>query len=387
MNDLLVVGIIAIGVTAAVTGATVLLLVALRRVSVVTQVTIVIASVIVSVVIGMIAAARYMFLSPHDLAIAVSVATISGCATMLAVAAMGVLVARNSRRLTASARSLGDGELVVDQGHHLNAELAALAIELESTSIRLTQARLSERRADAARRDMVAWISHDLRTPLAGIRAMAEALEDSIVDDPREYHRRMREKADQLALMVDDLFELSKIDSGTLTLTLQPISIYDMVSDAVADLKALAGTRRIDVEVEADVEGHLTVIGDARKLSRAIGNLLVNAFQHTPDGASVKIRAAVGKTEAIISVTDTGFGIPESDLALVFEPGWRGTAARTPGAGAGRPSGTAGGGLGLAIVRGIAAAHDGSVSVRNVPGGCRFDLSLPVRPAAGILVS
>lgn len=202
---------------------------------------------------------------------------------------------------------------------------------------------------------------------------MSEALEDGMAIDQDRYLRTMRTKIDQLSGMVDDLFELSKIDAGMLTLAIAEISLYDIVSDAVADLGDLADGRLISVE-SSNVD-NLTVRADPRELSRAIGNLLMNAVQHTPPRTPVTViaeRAPDGRP--MISVIDAGGGIPEVDLSRVFEAGWRGSGARTA-----LPGGkTAGAGLGLAIVAGILRAHDGEATVHNVPGGCRFDLVLPV---------
>jgi signal transduction histidine kinase len=193
-----------------------------------------------------------------------------------------------------------------------------------------------------------------------------------MADDQDRYLRKMRSKIDQLSGMVDDLFELSKIDAGMLTLELSDVYLYDVVSDAVADLGALADGRLISVE-SSSVD-NLTVRADPRELSRAISNLLMNAVQHTPPGTPVTVIAGPSADgRPTISVIDAGGGIPEDDLVRVFEAGWRGSDARAP-----LPGGKTGGaGLGLAIVAGILHAHDGEATVRNVMGGCRFDLVLP----------
>jgi signal transduction histidine kinase len=208
--------------------------------------------------------------------------------------------------------------------------------------------------------------------------SMAEALEDDLASDPQRYHRQMREQVARLSAMVDDLFELSKIDSGALRLRLEEISLYDVISDTVADLRPLSQGRTI--RIEADLGREVSVRADPRELSRAISNLLLNAIQHTPPGSPVTVAASVVDGRASIAVIDAGGGIDEDDLTRVFDPGWRGESARTPRPSAQasmHPSRSSGSGLGLAIVRGIAAAHHGEVTVRNVPGGCRFDLVLP----------
>ncbi|WP_314177572.1 sensor histidine kinase [Streptomyces winkii] len=248
------------------------------------------------------------------------------------------------------------------------AELASLSRQLADTSARLSMSRERERALEASRRELVAWISHDLRSPLAGLRAMAEALEDGIAEDQSRYHRQIRGEVERLSGMVGDLFELSRIQAGSLALSPSRISAYDLVSDAIAGADALAyesgvrlandGVERVPVEV------------DGKEMSRVLANLLINAIHRTPADGTVAVAARLEKGEdaVVLSVTDGCGGIPPEDLPRVFDTGWRGTDARTPPAGAG---------LGLAIVRGIVEAHKGRAAVRNVPGGCRFEVTLP----------
>jgi signal transduction histidine kinase len=363
---------IALGVSlvVALLGAAVLLL--LRRAPLAVQLAVLVGFGAASVVASLLAVANWMFLSQHDLTVGIYVSVIGGGVSLLFSVALGLVVSRNFRRLTAATRGIGDGEAVVAIDTGSSAEFRTLALELGATSRRLEESRLREQRLENSRRALIAGISHDLRTPLAGIRAMSEALEDGLVDDQQRYLRQMRVKVDQLAGMVEDLFQLSRIDSGLLTLTLTDVSLYDIVSDAVADLGPVAEGRPISVHASSIED--LTVRADPRELSRAMRNLLTNAVQHTPAGTSVSViasRQPDGRPS--VSVIDSGGGIPESDLERVFEPGWRGELSRPPLVG----STSGGGGLGLAIVAGILKAHSGEVTVRNVPGGCRFDLILP----------
>ena len=372
-SDLVAVASVALATTAVVGGLSVVALLLLRRASLVVQVCVLVLAAIVSVVASMVGVANEMYLSEHDLTVAVAVAAISGVVSLVLVAVLGWLVARNSRALSLAARRIGAGERLESAGRYSNSELNALADELVATSTKLAESREREQRIEASRRELVAWISHDLRTPLAGIRAMAEALEDGIAPDPARYHRQMRMQVDQLSSMVDDLFELSKIDSDALHLSLKEVSLYDVVSDTVADLRPASRGR--DIRVEAPLAQDLVVMADPRELSRAIGNLLMNAIQHTPEGSPITVAVDLVDDRAMVSVIDTGGGIDEADLDRVFEPAWRGSKARTPSLHEGGHSG--GAGLGLAIVKGIMSAHRGEVAVRNVPGGCRFDLLLP----------
>jgi signal transduction histidine kinase len=222
---------------------------------------------------------------------------------------------------------------------------------------------------ERSRRELVAWVSHDLRTPLAGLRAMAEALEDNVAEDPEIYHTRIRQSVDRLTGMVDDLFELSRIHAGALRLSLEHIPLADLVDEAVVGADPLARAR--GVRLSADVRTGRSVCVDVNEVSRALTNLVANAIRHTPSDGAVRVEATERDGRAVLAVVDACGGIPDDDLDRVFEVAWRGTAARTP-----EP--LAGAGLGLAIVRGIVEAHSGEVDVRNVVGGCRFEVRLPV---------
>ena len=370
--DLLDVAGVTFGISLLVGGLGVVTLMLLRRASMLVQVCILVLTAIVSVVLSMVGVAQLMYLSPHDFTVAVNVAVISGAVSLMFAGILSFIVVRNSHALSQAARTIGEGEVVHSAGRQSSSELTALGAELMATSAKLAESREREKRIEDSRRELVAWIAHDLRTPLTGIMSMAEALEDDLVADPQRYYRQMRQQVTQLSAMVDDLFELSKIDSGTLRLSLQHVSLYDVVSDTVADLRPVAAGRQI--RVESSLGGDIIVTADPRELGRAVSNLLLNAIQHTPPDSPILIAAAVVDGRATVSVIDSGGGIEEAELPRVFEPGWRGVPARTP---QNHPMTSSGAGLGLAIVRGIVAAHRGDVTVQNIPGGCRFDVQLP----------
>ncbi len=287
---------------------------------------------------GVIAGARSMALEGNNLAVIWTVLL----ATVPVALLVGALLARRTMALMA------------------RAEQEAMAREMEAE-------------VEARRRELVAWVSHDLRTPLAGIRAMAEALEDDVAPDPATYHRRIREEVDRLAAMVDDLLALSRLQSGHLQLDLQEVRLHDLVSDTLAGTEALARERRVTLTGECAED--VTAYVDEPGLSRALSNLVVNALRYTPPDGSVHVEATAAEGRAVVRVTDSCGGIPADDLPRVFEAGWRGTAARTPGA-------DSGAGLGLAVVQGIVGSLGGSVSVANDGPGCVFELSLPARSTA-----
>lgn len=368
-------------------------------------------AVAVVTVLAMIAGIAYvawaMFLSSHDLGVVLMVLGMASVVSLGTAALLGRQAVAGSRALTAAVRTVGSDAGFAAPETPLGAELAALSEELAATSARLAESRHREQALEASRRELIAWISHDLRTPLAGLRAMAEALEDGVAEDPQRYHARIRTEVDRLTGMVDDLFELSRIQAGALALEPARISVYDLVGDALAGAQPLArerGVRLTGGTVEA-----VPVEADGRRITRVLSNLLVNAVRATPAGGVVTVAAQAVDGEVVVSVTDGCGGIPEDDLPRVFETGWRGAAARTPHPPRSEPApaaalltahplpaarpapaaptaslplqGDTGAGLGLAIVRGIVEAHDGRARVRNVPGGCRFEITLPAAPA------
>ncbi|MFJ9518045.1 sensor histidine kinase [Kitasatospora sp. NPDC101801] len=350
----------------------------LRRRSVALSLFAVAVVTVVAMASGTTAVAQAMFLSEHDLGVVMTVLAIGAVVSLLAAAVLGRQAVTGSRALTLAARTVGSDGGFAAPVQPLSAELAQLSAELSATSARLAESRKREQTLEASRRELIAWISHDLRTPLAGLRAMAEALEDGIVEDPARYYGRIGAEVERLTGMVDDLFELSRLQAGALHLTPARISCYDLVGDALACADPLArerGVRLLGGQVDpAPVEV------DGREVSRALGNLLVNAIRSTPADGVVAVSASRQNGEVVLAVTDSCGGIPEADLLRVFETGWRGGSARTPraigDADTGEHSG-GGAGLGLAIVRGIAEAHAGSAAVRNVDGGCCFEIRLP----------
>ncbi|GAA3100954.1 HAMP domain-containing sensor histidine kinase [Streptomyces echinatus] len=318
---------------------------------------------------GTLAVAWAMFLSPHDLTVVTTVVAMAAVVSLVTALILGRWVVARSRELAMAARSFGDGGDFAAPAAPATAELAEVSRELAATSARLAESRERERMLETSRRELVAWISHDLRTPLAGLRAMAEALEDGVADDPDRYLKQIRAEVERLDGMVGDLFELSRIHAGTLPLSPSRISLYDLVGDALAGAGPLA--RAHGVRLVGDRVAPVPVEVDAKEMSRVLGNLLVNAIRRTPADGTVAVVAERSPDGVVLSVTDGCGGIPEEDLPRVFDTGWRGTDARTPPAGAG---------LGLAIVRGIVEAHQGRASVRNIPGGCRFEVTLPTAP-------
>ncbi|HEV3381060.1 MAG TPA: HAMP domain-containing sensor histidine kinase [Trebonia sp.] len=330
---------------------------------------------ILAVVAGTLGTANAMFISHHDLGVVGMVCVVAGVVAFGFAWLLGRQVETSSLALRRATRSLGQEEAdFCAPAGPMAADLAALSRELDATAAKLRESRERERRMEHSRRQLIAWVSHDLRTPLAGLRAMAESLEDGIATDATRYHRQIRVEVTRLSAMVDDLFELSRIESGTLTLMPDQVEVCDLVSDTVAGMEPVARARGVGLAGKAD--GPLVIQADPRKLSRVLSNLLANAIRHTPEGGRVHVSAIADTGEVVMTVADGCGGIPDGDLARVFDPAWRGTEARTPGA-------DGGAGLGLAIVRGIVEAHRGQVTVANTGHGCRFEVRLPAPGVAG----
>ena len=325
---------------------------------------------VLAIVAGTLGTAETMFISPHDLGVMVMVCVVAGIVAFGFCWLLGRQVETSSTALRHAARSLGHeaGGFRSPAGP-MAAELAALSQELTATAQKLEESRQRERKLEQSRRQLVAWVSHDLRTPLARLSAMTEALQDGIAADPGRYHGQIRAEVARLTAMVDDLFELSRIQAGTLQLSPDRIVLSDLVSDAVASTEALA--RAKGVRLAGAGSEPLVIDADPRELSRVLANLLSNAVQHTPAGGSVHAEARQEADRALLAVTDGCGGIPEAELGRIFDPGWRGTQARTAGT-------DTGAGLGLAIVRGVVDAHHGQVSVVNTGPGCRFEVRLPL---------
>ncbi len=297
---------------------------------------------------------------------------VAGLAGLVVAVFVGRRLTKVSRALSSAVQDVADSGVYVAPQLTLPAELKNLSAELTATHERLAQARSRERALEASRRELVAWVSHDLRTPLAGLRAMAEALEDQVVIDPREvsnYHSQIRREVDRLTVMIDDLFELSRIHAGALRLSKRMVGLEDLIAEVVASAEPVA--RHKGVRLSGAAVRGMPVYVDSAEMGRALRNLVTNAIRHTPSDGGVDVLAEVQSGMACVSVSDACGGIPPGDLPRVFDVAFRGESARTPGP-------QSGGGLGLSIARGIVEAHSGQIAVRNAGPGCQFLIRLPL---------
>ncbi len=294
---------------------------------------------------------------------------VAAASSVLALAA-ALLVARSiSRaidRLRSASARLAAGELGARAPESGPAELAELGSAFNEMAARLED-------LFDVRRELVVWASHDLRTPLASMQAMLEALEDGIAE-PERYLTVMNEQVRLLGRLVDDLFELARIDAGALTLELREAALGGVVESCLRGLEAEAGRRR--VRLEARFDGTVPpVLCAPEHVERILFNLVTNALRHTPSDGSVAVRVEPGGDAVLVSVEDTGQGLAPEALRRMFDRFWRGDEARTSGRG--------GAGLGLAIARGLVEAQGGRIWAENTPaGGARVSFTLPTASRA-----
>ena len=285
-------------------------------------------------------------------------------------AAVGVALLL-ARSIAASIRRVGDaaGEFAAgDLGARAPVEGAREIARLgESFN---TMAGSVEQLFDA-RRELVAWASHDLRMPLASMQAMIEALEDGLAT-PEDYLPTLRDQVRALSLLVDDLFELARIDAGALTLELSRTALSPLVDSTLRLMGPEAAARKVDLRSELDDD--VTAVIAPEKIERVLFNLVTNALRHTPADGTVAVRLARRGQDAVVEVEDTGPGLAQEALGRMFERFWRADRARSG----------SGMGLGLAIARGLVEAHGGRIWAENRPqGGARVSFTLPVAVPSG----
>jgi signal transduction histidine kinase len=316
--------------------------------------------------------ARMMFASSHDLALATILLVF---ATGIA-AAVGILLsaALTDRIVTLNraAEQIARGELNTRADVVGRDELAQLTRSFNAMAAQLELMQAKQQELDTLRRELVAWVSHDLRTPLTSMRAVLEALADGVVDDPetvQRYYRVAQQDIRSLSVLIDDLFDVSQIDAGGLQLDVAPNSIGDLISDTIERFSETA--RRQNVQLAGEVQpGTDPVKMDAQRIGRVLANLTSNALRHTPVGGQVHLAARRTSSGIEVEVRDSGEGIRPEDLPYVFDRFYRGEKSRSRA--------TGGAGLGLAIARGIVEAHGGSIRVESEAGqGARFVFTLP----------
>jgi len=326
--------------------------------------------------LNVIIVGRLMFVSTeHDLNLLLTLVIFSAVITAFFSFSVAATVAGRIENIATAIRLLAHGAFATRLAPNGNDEVARLSEDVDLLAARLQAADDQRAALDRERRELTAAISHDLRTPLASLRAMTEALNDGIVDEPaeiRRYYATMRREIERLSGMIDDLFELSQLDAGALKLERLPISVQDIAAEVVDAMQAAA--RLAGVELILNVDSSPPEIEvDGGRIERAIGNLVRNALEHTPGGGRVLVSVAATNGNVDLRVADSGSGIAPSDLPHVWERFYRADTSR------GRNGNGDGAGLGLAITRGIVEAHGGSVEAISGGGdGATFVLRLPL---------
>jgi len=323
--------------------------------------------------------ARLMFLNDHDLTLAGLLLVFAGGISVSFGYFISASITHTLRDMAQAAGRISEGDFSTRVNVPGEDEVARLAVAFNGMAARLQQADADQRALESARRDLVAWASHDLRTPLASLRAMLDALADGVVSDPETVSRYLEQSQAEIGRMsalIDDLFELAQLDAGNLVLRAEASALSDLISDTLEGFTARALARQVTLTgtVGPGVDP-LWMAPD--KIGRVLRNLIENAIRYTPVGGNIELRAEVRSGEVEVAVSDTGEGIAPDDLPRVFDRFYRGDAARSRGqAGEGLLSG--GAGLGLAIARGLVEAHGGRIWAESMLGhGTTIRFTLP----------
>ncbi len=316
--------------------------------------------------------ARLMFASAHDLLLATVLLIFAGGIAMSLGYFFATAVADYIRELNDAARAIARGRYDVRAPERGSNEVTELARTFNLMARRLQEADRKQRELDQMRRNLIAWAGHDLRTPLASIQALIEALADGLVEEPtmqQRYLRTAQRDIQSLSLLIDDLFDLAQFDAGALELSLQPVDLNDLISDTVNRFAGAAARQGVALSGQVAAGPDLVRV-DVQKIERVLANLIANAIRHTPAGGDVRVQARRQGSVTLVEVIDTGEGIASDDLPYIFDQFYRGEKSRSHA--------TGGSGLGLAIAKRIVEAHGGEIGVESEPGqGARFWFTLP----------
>ena len=318
--------------------------------------------------------ARMMFASEHDLLLAIVLLVFAGGIAMVLGYFLSTTVTERIQLLKSAAENLAQGDLQTRVPVQGRDEVAGLAVTFNQMAQQLQAADQKQRELENLRRDLIAWVSHDLQTPLASMRAILEALSDGVVEDPetvKRYLNTAQRDVRYLSALIDDLFQMAQLDAGGFPLHLAEASLSDLVSDTLESFTELAKQQELTLEgnVDSDVD---PVHMDTQAIGRVLNNLIGNALRHTSNKGRVSVWVRRTTQGVEVTVSDTGAGIRAEDLPYIFERFYRGDASRS------RNRGTGGAGLGLAIARGIVQAHRGEIKVESQLGkGTQFTFYIP----------
>jgi len=315
--------------------------------------------------------ARLMFASQHDLLLAIVLLVFAGGMAMALGYFLSSTVTDRIHLLQQAAGELAEGRLDTRVPVSGRDEVSMLAESFNQMATRLQAADEKQRELERLRADLIAWVGHDLQTPLASMRAILEALSDGVVEDPatvERYLKTAQRDVRSLSVLIDDLFQMAQLDAGGLKLDKDNSSLADLISDTLEAFSALALQKSVRLEGSVDVEVD-PVFMDTQRIGRVLNNLIGNALRYTPAGGQVEVRARRADSSVEVTVRDSGEGIRPEDLPHIFDSFYRGEKSRSRA--------TGGAGLGLAISRGIVQAHGGEIHVESQPGDTRFTFCLP----------
>lgn len=315
--------------------------------------------------------ARLMFTDQHDLLLGTVLLIFAGAIAM----ALGYLLSSSFldriQSLDQAAKKIASGNLSIRVPTEGRDELADLARTFNDMASQLEESAEKRKELETLHKELIAWIGHDLQTPLTSVSAIIEALADGMVQDretEQRYYNTAKKNISALSHLIDDMFQMAQIDAGGLELNIESVSISDLISDTLESFTELA--RHKEITLQGSVAPDLGEVQiDARRINRVLNNLIDNAIRHTPDYGLVELRANKFAQEIIVDVIDNGEGIPPEDLPHIFDLFYHGEVLQR--------SSTSGTGLGLAISKGIIDAHGGEIMVHSQSGQTRFTFIIP----------
>ena len=343
----------------------------LRAGSLPRQFALVVAIVVAPVLVALVVVGSLMVVSDGGAELLAAIVAAAGLVAIVAARLVAGGILRDVEAIRDGLAAVGRGKREVRIETSAHDELAELAAAANVMIAQLRDEETARDQSDAARRDLIAAVSHDLRTPITSLRLLAEAIGDDIFEDPetrRAYLRRMTTHIDALSVLIDDLFELSRLEAGDISWTFEQVPLQELVGETVEAMRVQAEAKGVAVVAEVP-ETLCPAQANPEKLQRVLFNLIQNAIRHTPADGSVVVRAEPVATGIEFEVADTGDGIRPEERDYVFTAFYRGgtEAARTsPGAG-----------LGLAVSRAIVEAHGGRIWLAEAAVGTRVRFSLP----------
>ncbi len=316
---------------------------------------------------------QLMFVSPHDFLLLGLLLIFAGLLSMSFGYVLAGSITRSLQQLQQGADRLAAGDFSARVQVSEVDELSGVADAFNVMADELAASFARQRELELSRRSLVAAVSHDLRTPIASIRVMVEALADGVVSEPaavQRYYANIRAQTHNLSSLINDLFELSQLETGQVALQLEPVNLNDLLSDVMESMQVQASQRQISIR-GMFAEDLPTVHAEMVKIQRVLTNLIQNAIRHTPEQGAISLATHARPDGVQIDVADTGEGIATEDLPHIFEQFYRGEKSRSRE--------TGGAGLGLAIAQRIIEAHHGQIWVESQPGhGAKFSLLLPL---------